>query len=66
MANSYGLNVGDTIEIISMCDEPQYDGRKGVIEHISIDPWGDCAVYGTWGGCAVYPKVDRVRKLDTE
>lgn len=47
--------VGDTIKIIEMKDEPTYKGREGVIE--SIDSMGQ--LHGTWGGCAIIPEVDK-------
>lgn len=48
------VNIGDTIKIISMKDEPQYANRTGVITH--IDDAGQ--IHGTWGGCAIIPEVD--------
>lgn len=48
------VNIGDTIKIISMKDEPQYTNRVGVVTH--IDDAGQ--IHGTWGGCAVIPEVD--------
>ena len=49
------VNVGDTIKIIQMSGEPQYNGRTGVVEF--IDSLGQ--IHGTWGGCALIPGVDR-------
>ena len=48
------VNIGDTIKIISMKDEPRYTNRVGVVTH--IDDAGQ--IHGTWGGCAVIPEVD--------
>lgn len=49
------VQVGDTIRIISMKGEPQYDGREGVVE--LIDSIGQ--IHGTWGGCAIQPENDK-------
>lgn len=46
--------VGDKIRIIEMVDEPDYNGREGVVEH--IDSIGQ--LHGTWGGCGLLPDVD--------
>ena len=46
--------VGDTIKIINMAGEPQYNGKSGVIDH--IDSMGQ--LHGTWGGCALIPDLD--------
>lgn len=48
------VSIGDTIRIIEMKGEPQYDGKEGVVEFI------DCIgqIHGTWGGCAVIPEED--------
>ena len=46
--------VGDTIRINYMKDEPQYTGREGVITH--IDDFGQ--LFGSWGGLAVVPDMD--------
>ena len=51
------VNIGDTIKIISMKDEPQYTNRVGVVTH--IDDAGQ--IHGTWGGCAVIPEVDEFK-----
>ncbi len=48
------VNIGDTIKIISMKDEPHYTNRTGVVTH--IDDAGQ--IHGTWGGCAIIPEVD--------
>lgn len=53
------VNVGDTIKIISMKDEPQYANRTGVITH--IDDAGQ--IHGTWGGCAIIPDIDEFEIL---
>ena len=46
--------VGDTIRINYMKDEPQYTGKEGVIRF--IDDFGQ--IFGTWGGLAVIPDMD--------
>lgn len=46
--------VGDTIRINYMKNEPQYTGKEGVITH--IDDYGQ--IFGSWGGLAVVPDVD--------
>lgn len=46
--------VGDTIRINYMKDEPQYAGKEGTITH--IDDFGQ--IFGSWGGLAVIPDVD--------
>ena len=48
------VNIGDTIKIISMKDEPQYTDRIGTVTH--IDDAGQ--IHGTWGGCAIIPGKD--------
>lgn len=48
--------VGMKIKIINMKDEPNYNGREGVITH--IDDIGQ--LHGSWGGLAVIPNVDSV------
>lgn len=53
--------IGDTIKIIEMVGEPQYDGATGVIDH--IDDIGQ--LHGTWGGCAVIPEVDKFEIIKT-
>lgn len=47
--------VGDTIKILQMQGEPQYEGISGVIQR--IDALGQ--LHGTWGGCAVIPETDK-------
>ena len=48
------VKVGDKIRIIYMADEPRYNGREGVVQH--IDDIGQ--LHGTWGGLAVIPGED--------
>lgn len=48
------VKVGDKIKILSMYNEPSYDGRVGVITH--IDDIGQ--LHGTWGGLAIIPDAD--------
>lgn len=54
------MNVGDTIRIVRMEGEPQYNGRVGEITH--IDDIGQ--LHGTWGGCAVIPETDIVEMVE--
>jgi len=61
------MKIGDRVRIVYMDGEPQYEGKEGVVEHISKDPWGETAYYGTWGGCAIYPTAgDRVEIIGKE
>jgi len=46
--------VGDTIRINYMKNEPQYTGKEGVITH--IDDF--LQLHGTWGGLAVIQDMD--------
>ena len=46
--------VGDTIRINYMKDEPEYTGKVGVIR--TIDDFGQ--LHGSWGGLAVVPDID--------
>lgn len=46
--------IGDKIKIIKMFEEPEYDGKVGIIE--AIDDAGQ--IHGTWGGCALIPNID--------
>lgn len=46
--------VGDKIRIISMQDEPSYNGKEGVVEFIDDAN----QIHGTWGGCALIPEID--------
>ncbi len=48
------VNIGDTIKIINMKDEPHYKDREGVVTH--IDDSGQ--IHGTWGGCAIIREID--------
>lgn len=49
------IKVGDKIKIIEMKDEPQYEGKIGIV--LIIDDIGQ--IHGTWGGCALIPEVDK-------
>ena len=49
------IKVGDKIRIIEMKDEPQYEGKTGIVELID----GIGQIHGTWGGCALIPEVDK-------
>ena len=53
-STSIEVKVGDTIHIVKMEGEKNYDGKEGTVEH--IDDLGQ--VHGTWGGCAVIPETD--------
>ena len=53
--NKTSLQIGDKIRIISMQDEPQYEGKTGIVEF--IDDIGQ--IHGSWGGCALIPEVDK-------
>jgi len=48
------VKVGDTIKIVYMEGEPQYNGKVGMV--LFIDDIGQ--IHGTWGGCAIIPGVD--------
>ncbi len=49
------IKIGDKIKILSMQDEPQYEGKTGIVEF--IDDIGQ--IHGSWGGCALIPEVDK-------
>jgi hypothetical protein len=49
------VNIGDTIVIDGMLDEPKYNGSYGVVQ--SIDDLGE--LHGTWGKFTVIPDVDQ-------
>ena len=57
------VKVGDTIKIINMDDAQHYNGRVGIVEKITTDPWNDVRFEGTWGGFALYPEVDLWAKV---
>ena len=48
------IEIGDKIKIVKMLNEPDYDGKTGVVDH--IDDAGQ--IHGSWGGCALIPGVD--------
>lgn len=48
------VKVGDKIKILSMYDNPDYDGRTGIVEY--IDDIGQ--LHGTWGALAIIPDAD--------
>lgn len=52
--------IGDKIRIIKMFEEPEYDGKVGIIEH--IDDAGQ--IHGTWGGCALIPNIDKFEVIE--
>lgn len=53
------VKVGDRIRIIEMKNEPQYNGKDGIVEH--IDDIGQ--IHGSWGGCALIPGVDKFEEV---
>lgn len=52
--------IGDKIRIIKMFEEPEYDEKVGIIEH--IDDAGQ--IHGTWGGCALIPNIDKFEVIE--
>ena len=48
------VQVGDTIHIVKMSGESEYDGKEGKVKF--IDSLGQ--LLGTWGSLAVIPGVD--------
>lgn len=54
------FEIGQKIRIISMEDEPQYNGKEGVIDY--IDSIGQ--LHGTWGGLAVQPERDTIEVIN--
>lgn len=48
------VQIGDTIKIIEMKDEPSYKGRIGKVEFIDAEN----QLHGTWGGLALIPNED--------
>ena len=48
------VKIGDTIKIVCMIGEPDYDGTIGVVDY--IDDAGQ--LHGTWGSLAVIPDLD--------
>ena len=54
------IKIGDTLKIIKMEGEPQYNGREGMVTH--IDDAGQ--IHGTWSGCAIVPEIDTYIVLD--
>lgn len=57
--NETKINIGDKLQILSIKDEPQYEGKTGVVEF--IDDIGQ--IHGTWGGCALIPGVDEFKVI---
>lgn len=43
------VKVGTKIKIINMVNEPQYNGKTGVVTFIDSMK----QIHGTWGGCAL-------------
>lgn len=56
------IRIGDKIRIVSMDEEPHYNGKEGVVT--AIDDIGQ--IHGTWGGCAIVPQVDEFEIIDEE
>lgn len=54
MRNMKDVKAGDKIRIICMVDEPEYDGKIGIVEFIDDAN----QIHGTWGGCALIPEID--------
>ena len=52
--------IGDKIKIIKMFEEPEYDGKVGIIEF--IDDAGQ--IHGTWGGCALIPNIEEFEVIE--
>lgn len=50
------MKIGDTVKIIRMDGEPDYDGKVGVVE--CIDDMGQ--FHGTWGTLAIQLNRDDV------
>lgn len=46
--------LGKKIRIINMCNEPDYAGKEGIVEHID----GIGQLHGTWGSLAIIPTED--------
>ena len=54
------VKVGATIRIIFMVDEPEYEGKVGVVKFIDDAN----QIHGTWGGCAIVPEIDSFEILN--
>ena len=54
------VKIGDTIKIVCMVGEPDYDGMIGVVDH--IDDAGQ--LHGTWGSLAVIPELDEFEVIE--
>lgn len=52
--------VGDTIRIVAMKGEPQYEGKIGKVDF--VDDIGQ--IHGSWGGCAIQPEHDTYEILE--
>lgn len=61
---SSSMKVGDKIRIVRMVNEPEYDGKEGIIRTIGKDCDGDEYLRGTWGGLSVYPKIDEIEIIN--
>lgn len=51
--------IGSKVEILNMEGEPQYTGKRGVVEYVDDLP----SLHGTWGGCAILPDRDMFKVL---
>lgn len=58
-STSIEVKVGDTIHIVKLKGEQNYDGKEGTVKY--IDDLGQ--LHGTWGGCAVIPETDIFYKI---
>ena len=52
--------VGMKIQIIEMDNEPNYNNKIGIIEH--IDDLGQ--LHGSWGSLAIIPEIDIIKILE--
>jgi hypothetical protein len=56
------IEIGDKIKIVKMLNEPDYDGKTGVVDH--IDDAGQ--IHGSWGGCALICGIDDFTIINKE
>lgn len=59
--NNSNLLSGQMIEILEMKGEPEYTGKRGMIEY--IDDIGQ--LHGTWGGLAINAEFDKWRIISS-
>lgn len=62
LQEEYSYYLGKTVEIFDMEGEPQYAGKRGVVDY--VDSIGQ--LHGTWGGCALIPGVDDFKIVDAD